>query len=594
MIEQTYRAQEYIDGVQNGDIITCKYVKQAVQRHVNDIKRQNTPDFPYYFDDKKGRRIVNCIQTNFYHVKGDWAARKEKIILEPWEQFITWTLFGWYKESGYRKFNTAFIEVAKKNGKSTLLACIGEYMFAFDKEPGAEVYSAATTRDQANIIFRDYARAMTLKNPELKEIITVYRDSMTFGDNSVFRPLSSDYDGMDGKNVHCALVDEYHAHKTDYVYNTLTYGMAGRKQPMTLLITTAGFDPDVPCYDEEEYAKQVLSGAFVNESYFAIIYTLDEADAWDDKTTWVKSNPNLGVSKDPDAMGRDYQKAKDKPAEQNKFKNKHLNIWTRAESQWIRLEDWQAISHPLDEEELKGQPAYAGIDLSKSVDTTSYALCWQPAAQDQAQEEEGEEEAPKRPYRLKLYFFLPEFEIEEREKKEKVPWRQWAEAGYVTLTYGRTVDYDYIQAQIEHDAGIYDLREIGYDPYNSSQFIMNLKKAGFQDKVFEIGQGWKNISPAAKDFEKKILNQQLVVEPSPVMDWMIGNCEVRTDTNDNLRPVKPDSRKTYKHIDGIFSGLMALDRAVRNEKAPSVYENRGLIVVGGEDFDDEDNFYDEA
>lgn len=588
----TYRAQEYIDGVQSGDIITCKYVKQAVQRHVNDIKRQNTPDFPYYFDDTEPKRVIRFTHHLCYHVKGEFARRKERVILEPWEQFIVWVMFGWRKADGYRKYNTVFIEVAKKNGKSTFVSCLGLYLFFADKEPGAEVYSGATTRDQAKIIFNDYARAMVLKDPDLKEAITVLKHAMTYQDNSVFRPVSSDYDSLDGFNVHCALIDEYHAHKDDGVYNILAYNMAARKQPMMIIITTAGFDPDVPCYDEEEYAKQVLSGVFINESYFAIIYTLDEADAWDDKTIWPKSNPNLGVSKDPDAMDRDYQKAKDKPAEQNKFKNKHLNIWTRAESQWIRLEDWQAISHSLDEEELKGKPAYAGIDLSKSGDTTSYALCWQPAEQVEAEGVEGEQ-SPPRPYRLKLYFFLPDFEIEEREKKEKVPWRQWAEQGFITLTYGRVVDYDYVQALIEHDAGVYDIRELGYDPWNAPQFTANLFKAGFGEKLVEISQNPKNISPAAKDFEKKILNKELIVEPNPVMDWMIGNCEIKSDSKDNIYPVKPDSRKTYKHIDGIFSAMMALDRAVRNEKAPSVYESRGLVVVGGEDFDDEDNFYDE-
>lgn len=590
-----YRAQEYIDGVRSGEIIACKYVKQAVKRHVNDLKRQNTPDFPYHFDDKAAKRPIKFIQTFCYHPIAFFNSQpgNELIKLEPWEQFIIWVVFGWKKENGRRKFVNVFIEVAKKNGKSTLLGAIGDYMFMADGELGAEVYSAATTRDQAKIIFSRYAKAMITKNPELADNVRVYENSMTFRDNSVFMPLSSEAKSLDGKHVHCGLIDEYHAHPTDEVYDIINRGKAARAQPIVWIISTAGYDPDVPCYAEEEYVQHLLSGEFINESYFGIIYTLDEKDKWDDKSTWIKANPNLGISKNPDIMMGEFIKARDKPADQNKFKNKHLNIWTRAQSQWIRLEDWKAICAPLDEDELKGKPAYAGIDLSKSGDTTSYALCWQPEAQDEPEKGEEGEPAPPAPYRIKLYFFLPEFEIDKREKTERVPWRQWAEAGYITLTYGRTVDYDYIQTQLEHDAGIYDLREIGYDPYNSSQFVTNLAKAGFEDKLVEIGQGWKNISPAAKDFEKKTLDKEIVVAPNPVMNWMIGNCEVRTDSHDNLRPVKPDSRVTYKHIDGIFSAMMALDRAVRNEKAPSVYEDRGLIVVGGEDFDEEDGYHDE-
>ena len=576
-IEQA--VNQYMADVMTGGIPACKYTKLAVKRHQTDLERVGNGVFPYHFDKIRAEKVIDFIQIFCIHVKGVKAP--DPLELEPWQQFIIWVIFGWVDEKGYRRFNNVFIEVGKKNGKSTMVAGIGLYMTAGDDEEGAEVYSAATTKDQAKVVFREYARAMVVKSEELQKVFTAYAASITDkNETSTFRALSSDVDTLDGKNVHCAIIDEYHAHKTDGVYKVMSDGMSARTQPMTIIITTAGFDPDVPCVDEEDYAKRVLEGRAKNDNYFGIIYTLDKDDDWTNKEVWKKANPCLGVSKQQKAMDRDFRKALDMPAEQAKFKNKNLNIWTRNTTGWINPEDWEILEGDYRLEDMVGQHAYAAIDLSTTLDTASYTLCFPMTPAAEENEEETDQEEKKNIYRLFTRVFLPEWELAEREKRERFEWQRMADGGYVTLTAGRIIDYDYIQVCLEKDLDDFDIREIAYDPWNASQFITNLEKLGLEEKLVEFPQGWKYISPAAKDFQTKIHEKSLEVQRNPVVAWMMGNTEVKHDPNGNIRPVKPKTRSIARHIDSTFSQFMATDRAVRNKDEESVYEKRGALVFG--------------
>ena len=556
--------ETYMEGVLSGAIPACKWTKLAVKRQQKDLKRAETKAFPYEFDQTRAEHPIEFIHNFCVHVKGDLD--RKPLILEPWEQFIVWVLFGWVdKESRFRRYNIAFIEVAKKNGKSTLVAAIGLYMTVFDGEGGAEVYSAATTRDQAKIVFHNYARAMVIKSPELKKAFKPYAASIVDveSETSFFKPLSSDHDTLDGKSVHCAIIDEYHAHKNDGVYKVMTDGMAGRKQALSIVITTAGFDPDVPCVDEEDYAKRVLGGKAKNETYFAIIYTIDEKDDWKDKKVWPKANPCYGVSVDIKRFIADFDKAMEMPTEQSKFKNKRLNVWTKNKETWIKDEDWEKIERVFDLAELAGKECYGAIDLASSIDTASYTLTWPTETS----------------FKQYTRIFVPDFELKEREDRERFEWQQMADEGHVTLTAGRVIDYDYIQAELEKDLDEYDIREIGYDPWNASQFISNLIKIGLEDKLVEISQGWRFISPAMKDFETKVINKkERQIEPyrNPVLAWMVSNCMKQSDARGNTRPIKSSSKK---HIDGVVSSIMSLDRAVRNVNGGSVYETRGPLVL---------------
>ena len=560
-----YTAQQYIDDVLTSEQIACKWVKLAAKRHVKDLKRQKTKSFPFYFEDTDPKRVIDFSRQFCKHVRGEWANRGEVVELSPWEQFIVWVIFGWKKVSnGKRRFSTAFIEVAKKNGKSTLAAVISLYLFGFDGEQGAEVYSAAITRDQARIVFDDYAKKMVIKSEELQKVITPYRDTMIIKESmSKFSPVSSEANNAEGKNVYVAIIDEYHAHSTDKVYKILRYGMSGRNQPLLFLITTAGFDPYVPCVDEEEYAKSLLSGKQKNENYFAIIFTLDEKDDWKNKKCWIKANPELGRGKPLDQMEIDFNEAIGKPQEINMFKNKHLNIWTSSQTAWLKSETWKKCDKKFNIEEMAGSPCYAGIDLSTTQDASAYGLCfpWEDR------------------YRLIVKIFLPEYNLEERIKLEKVPWQQWVDNGHVILTPGNTIDYDFIQAEVMRDWETYDLREVAYDPHNAAQFIINLNKEGLEDNLSVFPQSWQYMNTATKDFEIKVRNEQLEVYPNDCLDWMIECTEVRTDSNGNYRPVKPDKRKARKHIDGVIASLLAVGTAIKDTMTDSVYENRGVIVV---------------
>ncbi len=551
--------EQYMADVMSGEIVACRWEKLAVKRQMDDFKR---PHFPYHFDEARAFHPIQFIQDYCIHVKGELD--RQLLILEPWQLFIVWVIFGWVDDQQYRRFNTVFIEVAKKNGKSTLVAPIGLYMQRFDGEGGAEVYSVATTRDQANIVFHDYARAMVVKSEDLKLAFTAYAHTIVDKETetSIFRALASDVDTLDGKNVHCAIVDEYHAHKTDGVFRIMADGMSSRTQPMIIIITTAGFDPDVPCVDEEEYAQRILERRATNETYFGIIFTLDEGDDWTDKSLWRKANPCLGVSKQQKAMDRDFQKALDMASEQSKFKNKNLNLWTKNRFGWIKDADWKSIETEYDLDEMEGAEAYAGVDLASVGDTTSYSLCfpWE------------------KKFRLFTRIFLPDDGIAERETQERFDWQQMANDGFCVLTPGRTTDYDFIQVQLEKDMDRFDLKEIAYDPYNSSQFITNLIKLGWEDHVIEFAQGWRLISPACKDFETKVINGSIEVFPNPVVSWQISNTEIKQDANGNIRPVKPDTRSSRKHIDATLSQVMALDRAVRNTNQDSVYNERGPLI----------------
>lgn len=556
--------EKYMADVLTGEIMANKWEKLAVKRQADDLKKQNTTQFPYHFDDSRAEHIINFTHNFCVHVKGELD--KQPLILEPWQQFIYSTLFGWVDMSEYRRFNTAFIEVAKKNGKSTMVAPPAMYMGFIEGEGGAEVYSAATTKDQAKIVFHEYARAMVLKSPQLKKHIKVFANSLVDAatETSSFKAVASDVDQLDGKNVHCAVIDEYHAHKHDGVYRIMSDGMSARAQPMTIIITTAGFDPEVPCVDEEEYCQRVLSKKAKNETYFGIIFALDEGDEWTNKKMWRKPNPCLGVSKTQKAMDRDFQKALDMPSEQSKFKNKNLNIWTKTQYGWIKGDDWDECETDFEPEEMKGCDAWVGIDLAYSQDTCSYTLAfpWE------------------KKMRMITHIFLPDENIIEREKQERFAWREMEEQGYCTLTSGRTTDYDYIQIRLEEDFKRYNIREISYDPYNASQFVNNLEKLGWEKYLVEFSQSWKFISPAAKDFEKRVLDQVIESQTNPVVAWQVGNCEIAVGPEGNIRPAKSKNRRSVKHIDAVMSMIMAGDRLTRNVKKKSKYETEGIISLG--------------
>lgn len=555
-----YTAQQYIDDVLSGKVTACRLVKLAVQRHVDDL--DHAANRGIYFDEQAAKIAIDFFGF-LKHTKGKWAGKN--IVLEPWQQFIIWSLYGWKRENGTRRFRTAYIEVARKNGKSTKFAGLGLKALVADGEPEAEVYSAATKRDQAKIVW-EQAKNMVRNSPDLKNIVGIHQNNLhVTSTGSKFVPLSADADTLDGLNISMALIDEYHAHKTDEIYNVLRSAMGSRVQPLLAIITTAGFDTSSSCKREHDYCVQLLEGRQENDAYFAVIYTLDEKDDWQDEKNWIKANPNLGVSVSIEDLRDQYTEAKSRASKINEFKTKRLNIWTSAYSRWILPDKWEQNNHQVDEESLEGRRAFLAIDLSTTTDISGYALCFPP-------------EPEEKYHKLIWRFYIPQDGVRERSLKEDVPYDAWIEQGYVRPTLGEVIDYEYIEQDILADAERFEIVEVPHDPYNATHLVNNLMDAGLNCVKFP--QNITAISPAVKNFERMVLNGELATGGNPVMNYMIGCAEVYSDANGNMKVIKPDRRSSNKRIDGVIMAIMATHRAVLSvDDGPSVYEERGVLMI---------------
>ena len=552
-----FTAMEYVEDVLSGKQVACKWVRLACERHVKDLKTGKKRGL--YFDETAAKTAI----AFFYllnHSKGEWAGKP--LSLEPWQQFFIWNLFGWKRKDGTRRFRTAYQEVARKNGKTTIAAGIGLYLLAADGEPGAEIYTAATKRDQARIAHGEATRMVKASKP-LKKMIRSFKDNLHIEDTaSKFEPLGKDADSMDGLNVHGAIVDEVHAHKTREVWDKLETATGARRQPIMLGITTAGFDRQSLCYQLNEYTQKILSGIIVDDSFFGIIFTLDEGDNWEDENVWVKANPNLGVSKKWDDMRRKAKRAKDMPAALNAFLRLELNIWTQSVTRWVNQEKWDLCADVVDPDLLAGAECYGGLDLSSNIDLSAWIKIFPP-------------ESANGIYKILCHFWIPEDNIEQRVKRDRVPYDVWVREGYITATPGNVIDYDFILAQIDQDAEDFDLREIAFDRWGATKIQTQLLDHGHT--IVKFGQGFASMSGPMKEFEKLILAGKLAHGGNPVLTWMADNLVVREDPAGNI---KPDKEKSREKIDGMVGAVMALDRAIRHEGGgKSVYKDRGLVTI---------------
>ncbi len=567
-------AEQYIEDVLSGKQVTGRLTRLAVERHVRDLERQEDRDFPFYHDPEAAIRKIEFTQQ-LRHSKGEWANPRlhdTRICLEPWQQFIDWCLYGWKRKAdGYRRFLKAYVEVARKNGKTTDGAAKANYAFFADRprEEGAEVYFGATKRDQAKIAWRE-AEAQIRKHPYLRKKAKTYSHSSTIiipGTQNRMLPLGKDSDTEDGLNPHFALIDEYHAHPDNSILEIVESGMAARRQPLIYVITTAGFDKNSVCYQEERtLAVNILERNIdpVPETVFAMIFALDEGDDWADRNVWIKANPNLGVSVRWEFLEKRVEEALAVPSKQNDIITKNFNVWTQAVTRWISPEAWKACNGKVFEAALTGRICYGGLDLSTNIDITAWVMVFPP--------EQKESE-----YRIVPPFFIPEENLLERERRDKVPYSAWARDGFVILTPGDVIDYDFIEAQILKDAETFDLQELAYDRWNATEIVNHLSENGVTMAPF--GQGYASMNPACQLLEQKILAKEIAHGDNPVLTWMMSCTELKSDPAGNVKPVKPDRRKSGKRIDGIIATLMAMHRAVSGNETTSVYEGRGVRAV---------------
>lgn len=551
-----YLYQQYIDDVLSGRQVTGKWARLAVQRHVRDLA--SAQERGLRFDHRAAQHIIDFFGF-LRHSKGEWAGRP--VTLEPWQQFVLGSLFGWKRADGTRRFRTGYLEISRKNGKSTLAAGVGLYLLDADGEGGAEVYSAATKRAQAKITF-DEATRMVKASPFLRRRITTVRDNLHIVNSaSKFEPLGRDADSMDGLNIHAAIVDELHAHKNREVWDVLETATGARRQPLMFAITTAGFDRQSVCWEMHEYTQKLLDRVLEDDSFFGVIYAVDEEDDWEVEANWVKANPNLEVSVKLDDLQRKAIKAKEMPSALNSFLRLHLDQWTQAESRWMDPDKWRGCGHAVDGEGLRGRICYAGLDLSSTTDVAGYALVFPPQSSEDR-------------YQVLWRFFIPDESMHIRSRRDRVPYEAWVRQGFMTATPGNVIDFDFILAALDEDAQRYDIQEVAFDRWGAAQIQTKLMEKGGEDWLVQFGQGYQSMSPPMKELERLVLDGKLAHGGNPVALWMADNLVAREDPAGNI---KPDKERSTEKIDGMVMLIMALDRATRHQpEQPSVYEERGI------------------
>ncbi|HUW33132.1 MAG TPA: terminase TerL endonuclease subunit [Planctomycetota bacterium] len=553
---------EYMHGVLDGSIVAGRLVRLAVERQQRDMDEGMARGLR--FDRQKAEHALQFF--NFLkHSKGEWAG--QWFLLEPWQQFIVWCTFGWIRADGYRRYRVAYEEVARKNGKSTTLAGTGLYLLTADGEPGAEVYSAATKRDQAKIAWSEAVR-MRDKSPALTRMIQHWKSSDTLtiqATASKYQPLGADGDTMDGLNVHGALIDEVHAHRTREVVDVLETATGARRQPLTVYITTAGYDRKSVCWELHEYSRQVLERTIQDDTWFAYIATIDEKDEWTDPAVWPKANPNLGVSVKLDDLERKCAKAQHLPAAQNAFKRLHLNVWTQQSDRWIDMVLWEANAGPRKHVEIeaacKGRLCYGGLDLSSVSDITAWVMVF------------PQEEDPDA-LDILCRFWCPEARLTDKTNRYAEQYKAWAQAGYLNVTSGDAVDYAFVRQAILEDAQRFAVVNLNVDRlFQGYQLSQELADEGLE--VFGMGQGFLGMAAPMREFERRLLAKKLHHGGHPLLAWMADNVSVKQDPAGNL---KPDKAASEGKIDGIVGLVMAVDRAMRHEKPKrSVYEDRGVV-----------------
>lgn len=546
------RVEQYVEDVLQGRVVCGKSVVAACERYQRDKKE--ALDKGFYLDIKAGERPVNFIQS-LKHTKGKWAGRP--LLLENWQIFLLFNLYGWKRADGKRRFRTAYIEVARKNGKTALAAGIALYGLFAEQLARAEVYSVATTRDQAKLCFND-AQAI-VKATDLSKRLKVWRDSISYEQTgSFFKALSADYGVHDGSSPSTVIVDEFHAHPNTGMLDVMRSGQGARENPINFIITTAGFNKNYPCYAFRNNAKNVMNGITTDETLFVMIFEMDEGDDWLEPKNWAKANPNLGVSVDVEWLAEQVQDAQNRPEAVVNVKTKNLNMWVDAEDTWILDNKWMESSVTEDASMLQGMDCWGGLDLSNVSDITAFVLIFK--------NDEG------RLY-LKPYFWIPEDTLKDKIAKENVFYAEWVQKGYVKVTPGNVVDYDYIRADIDKIADEYNVMSIAYDRWNSSQMVINMQSDGFTMSPF--GQGYGSMSAPTKEFEKMVLQGKVEHFGNPVLRWMMSSVAIQRDPAGNI---KPDKRKSSQKIDGVVASIMALGEMMTSmaDEDSNPYNTRGL------------------
>jgi phage terminase large subunit-like protein len=552
----------YIEDVISGKKLVPDLVKSAIQRHINDLERDDI-----YFDREAADHAIDFFGY-LKHSKGKFAG--QTFVLSDWQRFIVGSLFGWKNTiDDLRRFRSAYIEVPRKNGKTTLLSGIALYMQVADNEPGAEVYAVATKKDQAKILFNESKR-MVESSPVLRRRYTSHRNMLFLrkDEGSTLQPLSSDANNLDGLNVHCGILDELHAHPNSSLWDILENGTGARRQPLIIAITTAGTNVQSYCYELRSYCIKVIQGLLENDTMFSIIYSAEEftkndTDAWKNASTWQASNPNYGISNDESYFQTQIQKASSITSSKVSFTTKNLNIWHNGGSDSaIPHENW-ILNTGTFSSALEGRRCWVGLDLSSTTDLTSVAYIFEPVDDDEIVD-------------IKWNYWLPKENLVKASDRDKVDYAAWESQGWLNTTSGNMIDYAFILDSIGKSKSIYNIVDLGFDRWGAAQVSNQISDIGIE--VIPIGQGFASMSSPSKEFERLIFSGKIRSNGDPVIAWMVSNLSWKYDPAGNI---KPDKSANNKKIDGVVAAIMGIDRFTRSKNVkPSIYNSRGIRTLG--------------
>jgi phage terminase large subunit-like protein len=532
------RLAEFVADVKRFPDKYGKWSKLSVGRFKSDIEKSKAADYPFEFRPAAAARVIGFIEK-LKQSKGKWARRD--LTLSPFQVFIIANLFGWVKKAdGLRRFRNAYVSLARKNGKSTLISGLADYMVLADPEPSAEIYLAANARHQADIVFQQCKETITI-TPGLSRHLRCQTFSIvnpkTFG---VIKKLSSEANTLDGLNASFVVLDEVHSFRNSKLYDVLRGSMGARSQPLMVSITTAGNDKSNFGYQQELYTKQVLDGMVEDDTYFGIIFAIDDDDDPSDESLWIKANPGLGEMVSIEDLRSQYRESKSLPQKMNDFIAKRLNRYVDSKTGWIDGDFWRSCVGDATEAELVGQPCFVAIDLSKRGDFTAVSLTF-----------------PTVGFYTKWFYYLPEEGFAERVEFENAQYLQWVKDGFLKLTPGRVIDYAIVEADIRQAAKDYKIIEAPYDPYAKSKLIDSLEADGVP--CIEFPQRIQYVGPAATALEVAVKSRAVKFQNNPISLWMMANAEAFEDVNGNLKIQKGDDRR--KRIDGVITLIMGHHRA---------------------------------
>jgi phage terminase large subunit-like protein len=548
---------DYCNDVLSGKILSGSYTRKAIERFTLEYtEKQGQEDFKYCFIPSLANEVIAFAESLYI------PDIEKKLNLLPWHKFIYYNLYGWVhkEDSTKRRFRSGYISVARKNSKTTSLL-FPIILHDFRTTKAAESFFVSASEKQAKKTFQELKQIISESFHVDKRKITMTESDIRKGDCFITF-FSAESRSVDQYKNSCSLFDEFHDYDNDKIITSFRYGSRARKNSLNLIITSAGIDITGACYQEDQKARKILDGKIHDDSYFTIVYAYDDSDDWRDSSLFIKANPSLGVIIKKEILENDLQDALITPSHENDFKAKTCGIWSSGTTSWIPLDKWNQLDQEVDWNDFVGLPCWGSFDLSSIHDFTVFTLCFKR----------------ENKYYFKHRFYIPSDTVINRYKKENINILDWINRGIVQSIPGPTIDYSYIYEDVKTDMKLYKIQEIAYDRWNSFELIKLLENEYLSNIVLiPYTQNLKQLSAPTKQYEKFIY-EKVIVDPSPVMQWMVQCAVIKADANGNYRPLKRYvSGNSTDRIDGVITSIIALDRCMAAGDTLSVNDLMALI-----------------